>query len=75
MQQQKELFVRCVVEKMLTYAVGRGLEYYDKCAVDNIMVSLQSNEYKFSKLFIAIVMSDPFQMRTVASRPLQEKPE
>ena len=75
MQQQKELFVRCVVEKMLTYAVGRGLEYYDKCAVDNIMVSLQSNEYKFSKLFIAIVMSDPFQMRTTASSPLQEKPK
>ena len=73
MREQKELFVRCVVEKMLTYAIGRGLEYYDRCAVDKIMVALQSSDYKFSKLFIEIVTSDPFQNRTAASNPLPEK--
>ena len=67
MREQKEIFVRCIVEKMLTYAIGRGLEYYDQCSVDNIMVALESNNYKFSTLLIEIVKSDPFQMRTTAS--------
>ena len=67
MREQKEIFVRCIVEKLLTYAIGRGLEYYDQCSVDNIMVALESNNYKFSTLLIEIVKSDPFQMRTTAS--------
>ena len=37
---KKELFGRCLAEKMLTYALGRGLEYYDKCAVDKILEAL-----------------------------------
>ena len=72
MRQQKELFVRCVVEKMLTYATGRGLEYYDECAVDDIVAALEKNDYKFSTLLLEIVNSDPFQMRTSAP-PIQSE--
>ena len=56
-------FSRCLTEKMLTYAVGRGLESYDKCAVDQIAAALAKNDYKFSTLVIEIVKSDPFQKR------------
>ena len=61
---KKTLFVRCVAEKMLTYATGRGLESYDRRAVDRIMAALEKNEYRFSTLLSEIVVSDPFQMRT-----------
>jgi hypothetical protein len=56
--------VRCVVEKMLTYAMGRGLEYYDRRAVGQIMAALAKDDYRFSRLLTEIVKSDPFQMRT-----------
>lgn len=59
----KDQFARCVTEKMLTYALGRGLEYYDKCAVDKILAALQKNDYKLSTLIIEIVKSDPFQKK------------
>ncbi|HEX4794154.1 MAG TPA: DUF1592 domain-containing protein [Humisphaera sp.] len=61
---KKDLFVRCVAEKMLTYATGRGLEYYDRRAVDKIMAALKQDDYRFSTLLAEIVKSDPFQMRT-----------
>jgi mono/diheme cytochrome c family protein len=60
---QKELFVRNLTEKMLTYALGRGLESYDALAVDRIMKGLASNQYRFSSLVLGIVNSEPFQMR------------
>jgi uncharacterized protein DUF1592/uncharacterized protein DUF1588/uncharacterized protein DUF1587/uncharacterized protein DUF1585/uncharacterized protein DUF1595/predicted xylan-binding protein with Ca-dependent carbohydrate-binding module/cytochrome c len=56
-------FVRCLAEKMLTYALGRGLEYYDKCAVDEITTRLAKNRYRFSTLTLEIAKSTPFQMR------------
>ena len=59
----RDQFVRCVSEKMLTYALGRGLEYYDKCAVDKIVAALQKNEYKLNTLILEIVKSDPFQKK------------
>ena len=70
LREQKEPFVRCLVEKMLTYAIGRGLEYYDRCSVDNILVALEANDDKFSTLLTEIVKSDPFQMRTTANLTL-----
>ncbi|HXG11208.1 MAG TPA: DUF1592 domain-containing protein [Gemmataceae bacterium] len=60
---KKEDFCRCLAEKMLTYALGRGLEYYDKCAVDDIVAALVKNDYRFSSLVLAVVQSDPFQKR------------
>ena len=48
---KKDQFRRCLTEKVLTYALGRGLEYYDRCAVDEILEALRKDEYRFSTLF------------------------
>jgi Protein of unknown function (DUF1592)/Protein of unknown function (DUF1588)/Protein of unknown function (DUF1585)/Protein of unknown function (DUF1587)/Protein of unknown function (DUF1595)/Ca-dependent carbohydrate-binding module xylan-binding/Planctomycete cytochrome C len=56
-------FTRCLTEKMLTYALGRGLEEHDRCTVDQVVKSLQADKYRFSTLILAIVKSDPFQKR------------
>jgi hypothetical protein len=61
--EKKDQFVRCLVDKMLTYALGRGLERYDKCAMDRICRNLARQDYKFSALILEIVKSAPFQMR------------
>lgn len=60
---KKADFCRCLTEKMLTYALGRGLEYYDKCAVDSITLVMAKNDYKFSTLCLEIVKSEPFRKR------------
>lgn len=62
-KQKKEQFVRALADKMLTYALGRGLEYYDKCALDEITTRLAARDYKFSELVMGIVKSTPFQKR------------
>ena len=64
-EKNAELFARCLVEKLMTYGLGRGLEYYDKCAVDKIMVAVAKDEYRFSSLILQIVLSDPFQRKGV----------
>jgi hypothetical protein len=56
-------FARCLSEKMLTYALGRGLEYYDRCATTEILQRLDANNYRFSELVLGIVSSKPFQKR------------
>lgn len=56
-------FARCLSEKLLTYALGRGLEYYDRCATDAILRRLDENNYRFSELVLGIVSSKPFQKR------------
>jgi len=59
----KDLFIRNLTEQMLTYALGRGIEYYDKCAVDTIVRDVADKDYRFSELVLAIVRSDPFRKR------------
>ena len=56
-------FARCLAEKMLTYALGRGLEDYDRAAVDRIVKDLESRQYRCSTLVLGVVMSDPFLKR------------
>ena len=56
-------FRRCLADKLLTYATGRGTEYYDKCALDVIAGRLKAGDDKFSALVLAVVESDPFQKR------------
>jgi hypothetical protein len=56
-------FRRCLSEKMLTYALGRGVESFDKCALDAIVTGVANNDNKFSGLVLEIAKSDPFQMR------------
>lgn len=60
-------FVRSLSEKMLTYASGRGLEYYDKCAVDDIAAYVTQHDHRFTSLIIAVVQSDPFLKRNSKS--------
>jgi len=66
LKDKKELFARSLAEKMLTYALGRGLEYYDKCAVDKLLAELEKNDYRITTLIVETVNSDPFQMRTAS---------
>lgn len=56
-------FVRCLSEKMLTYALGRGLEFYDRCTVTRIATELDRSEYRFNTLILEIVKSEPFRLR------------
>lgn len=57
---RKDEFVKCLAEKLLTYALGRGLEYYDECAVEQIVRKVKAADYRFSSLVLEIVRSDPF---------------
>lgn len=58
-----ELFVRTVTEKLLTFALGRGVEHYDAPAVREIVRGARAEDYRFSTLILGIVKSAPFQMR------------
>ena len=64
----KDAFVRCVAEKVLTYALGRGLEAYDRRAVNAIVQATGRQNDRFSALLIEIVRSDPFQKRTTPEK-------
>ena len=60
---RRQEFVRNVTEKLLTYALGRGTEYYDAPAVRSIMREAAPSDYRWSSLIVGIVKSTPFQMR------------
>ncbi len=60
---RKEQFLRCLTEKLLTYALGRGLEYYDRSTVDRIVAQLEAGGYRSSVMITEIVKSDPFRLR------------
>jgi len=60
---QHDIFVGVMTEKMLTYALGRGLEYYDVPAVRKIVQEARNNDFRFSSLIMGIVKSTPFQMK------------
>jgi cytochrome c551/c552 len=58
-----ERFVGTMTEKLMTYALGRGLEYYDMPVVRGITRDAARNDYRFSSIVMGIVNSTPFQMR------------
>lgn len=61
-------FYRTLTDKMLTYATGRGTQYYDTETIDRIVARLDANEGKFSALLLGVIESVPFQkMRTQAT--------
>jgi mono/diheme cytochrome c family protein len=64
---KKDLVARNLAEKLLVYALGRGLEHYDRRAVDAIVAAMAKNEYRFSTLVAEITKSLPFTHR----RPLE----
>ena len=62
---KREQFVSTVSERLLTYALGRGVEYYDQPALRKIMREAALSDYRWSSLIFGIVNSTPFQMRRV----------
>jgi Protein of unknown function (DUF1592)/Protein of unknown function (DUF1588)/Protein of unknown function (DUF1585)/Protein of unknown function (DUF1587)/Protein of unknown function (DUF1595)/Planctomycete cytochrome C len=63
-------FVRTLTEKLLIYALGRGVEYQDMPVVRSIVREAGRNDYHFSSLVVGIVKSDPFQMNRKADAPV-----
>jgi hypothetical protein len=66
---QPAAFSGAITEKMLTYALGRGLEPYDRPTIKGIVNNLAQNDYRFSSLVLGIVKSLPFQERS--ARPVR----
>ena len=62
-------FYRCLTEKLLTYATGRGLEYYDEPTVDAIVRRLDAEDGRFSVLLRGVVESAPFQQQRDTEEP------
>ena len=60
---RRDQFVETVAEKLLTYALGRGLEYYDQPAIRAITREAAENDYRISSVILAITKSTPFQLR------------
>jgi hypothetical protein len=60
---QSQQIVMTVTEKLLTYALGRGVEYFDAPAIRKITADAARDNYRFTTLMIGIVESTPFQMR------------
>jgi len=58
-----ELFVGAVTEKLMTFALGRGVEYYDAPAIRGILRDTRAGHYRLSSIILGIVKSQPFQMR------------
>ena len=63
LKKRKADFARCFTRKLLTFALGRGLENYDKCAVDKIVKSTAKSDYRFESIVLAVVISEPFRLR------------
>ena len=59
----REDFVGTVTEKLMTYALGRGVEYYDHPSIRRIVTAAEGDDYRWSSLILGIVDSAPFQMR------------
>ena len=64
---RSDAFVTTATEKLLTYALGRGVHYYDMPAVRSIIHDAARNDYRFSALVLGIVKSAPFQMKVKKS--------
>ncbi|MCI0357480.1 MAG: DUF1592 domain-containing protein [Planctomycetaceae bacterium] len=68
-----ELFVQTLTEKLLTFALGRGVEYYDAPAIRKIVREAREDDYRFSRLIVGIASSTPFQMRQSESRQIESR--
>ena len=67
-----ERFVHTAIEKLLTYALGRGLEHYDAPAVRAILREAARDNYTFSSIVLGVVRSVPFRMRMSSDAPAAE---
>ena len=66
---RREQFVGTVAERLLAYALGRGVEYYDRPALRQILRQGAPNDYRWSSVIVGIVRSAPFQMRMKDAQP------
>ena len=64
---KKDLFIRNLVNKVLGYALGRGLTLQDSCTVDSIVAEVERNNYRAQALINAVVMSVPFRYQEAAA--------
>ena len=60
---RQQEFCRCLTEKMLTYAVGRGMQQTDRCSIDRIVEAVAKDGNRMQTLVMQVVKSDPFQKR------------
>ncbi len=63
LKSKSDLFTRSLTEKLLTYALGRGMERSDRCYVEDIAKNVAKNGYRFSSLVLEVVKSEPFLLR------------
>lgn len=63
LRDRSDQFTSTLAEQMMTYALGRQVQYFDKPAIDKITQAVAADGYKFSRLVIEIVKSDPFTLR------------
>lgn len=68
--QHRQDFYRCLTEKLLTYALGRGLEYYDLETVDQIVARLNREDGRSAALLLGVIESAPFQQRRTQAAPV-----
>ena len=66
-----DVFLGTVTEKLLTYALGRGLDYRDMPVVRRIVSTASRDNYKMSALILGVVHSTPFQMRTTPAAAVE----
>ena len=69
-----DVFVTTMTEKLLTYALGRGLDYRDKPTVRAIVRQAASHDHRFSNLVFGVIESTPFQMRMKPLRDSEDEP-
>jgi uncharacterized protein DUF1585 len=60
------MFVETFTEQLLTYALGRGVEEYDRPVLRQILREAASDDYRWSSIILGIINSAPFQMRRVS---------
>jgi mannose-6-phosphate isomerase class I len=72
--QHRADFYRCLTEKLLTYALGRGLEDYDVETVDRIVERMEKQDGRFSALLLGVIESAPFEKRRAGAAAAGETP-
>jgi hypothetical protein len=66
---RSDVFYGTLTEKLLIYALGRGLQYYDRPVVRGIVRTASRDGHRFSAYILGVVTSTPFQMRSAAALP------
>jgi hypothetical protein len=64
LKSKSDLFAHNFTEKLMTYALGRGVERFDKSTVETIVDDVAAHDYRFSRLVMDVVNSKPFLMRS-----------